>query len=117
MTARRLRWVQPLGLAMSLLWVWVGCATPKIDWNSRIANYTFDQAVTELGPPDKSAKLTDGTTVAEWLTGRGYTRGWVYSHHAFGLYPPYYIGPGIDYYDVAPGPNYYLRLTFGPDGK
>jgi hypothetical protein len=48
--------------------LFAGCkSTPSIDWNSRIGNYTFDQAVTELGPPDKIAKLNDGTTVADWI--------------------------------------------------
>ena len=48
-----------------------GCATTKpIDWNSRVGSYTFDQAVTELGPPDKQAKLSDGKTVAQWITRR-----------------------------------------------
>jgi hypothetical protein len=44
------------------------CATDKTNWQSRIGSYTYDQAVIELGPPDKEAKLTDGTKVAEWLT-------------------------------------------------
>ncbi len=48
----------------------VGCATSKIDWAGRVGTYTFDQAVLDLGPPDKQAKLTDGTVVAEWLTRR-----------------------------------------------
>jgi len=49
-----------------------GCATTKlVDWNSRIVAYTFDPAITELGPPDKQARLSDGKTVAEWVTGRG----------------------------------------------
>ena len=48
-----------------------GCATTKpIDWNSRVGAYTFDQAVTELGPPDKQARLSDGKTVAQWITHR-----------------------------------------------
>jgi hypothetical protein len=48
-----------------------GCATTRpVDWNSRVGSYTFDQAVTELGPPDKQAKLSDGKTVAEWITRR-----------------------------------------------
>ncbi len=48
-----------------------GCATTKpIDWNSRVGTYTFDQAVTELGPPDKQARLSDGKTVAQWITRR-----------------------------------------------
>ncbi len=51
--------------------VTAGCATTKpIDWNSRVGTYTFDQAVTELGPPDKQAKLSDGKCVAEWITHR-----------------------------------------------
>ena len=55
-------------LAAALL---AGCATTKpIDWNGRIGTYTFDQAVTELGPPDKQAKLSDGKTVAQWITHR-----------------------------------------------
>src|ERR1700690_3094488 len=49
----------------------IGCkSTPPIDWNSRIGTYTYDQAVTDLGPPDKQAKLDDGKTVAEWITHR-----------------------------------------------
>src|SRR5262245_31305974 len=54
-----------------LIWL-LGCATaPKIDWNSRIGNYNYDQAVLEMGPADRSAALTDGTKVVEWLTARG----------------------------------------------
>jgi hypothetical protein len=47
------------------------CATNKIDWQSRVGNFTYDQAVLEFGPPDKEATLQDGTRVAEWLTSRG----------------------------------------------
>ena len=64
-----------LVLELALCLFLVGCASTKIDWNSRIGNYTYDQAVTELGPPDKQAKLTDGTVVAEWMTRRGYSGG------------------------------------------
>ena len=49
----------------------VGCKSPPpVDWNSRVGVYTYDQAVIELGPPDKKAKLDDGKTVAEWITHR-----------------------------------------------
>ena len=48
-----------------------GCqTTPPIDWNSRVGNYTYDDAVTQLGPPDKQAKLSGGKTVAEWIKHR-----------------------------------------------
>src|SRR6266446_992461 len=98
-------------LAMSL----TGCATYKVDWSPRVGNYTYDQAVLELGPPERYANLKDGTTVAEWLTRRGYTH--AYSPFYYGYYPgwcgPYYS----TYVDTYSSPDYFLRLTFGPDGK
>src|SRR2546427_12398503 len=49
-----------------------GCAsTPKPDWNTRGGSFTYDQAVAEMGPSDKYAKLSDGSTVAEWFIKRG----------------------------------------------
>jgi hypothetical protein len=91
-----------------------GCVTQKIDWPGRVGNYTYDQAITEMGPPDKSAKLTDGTVVADWLT-----------HHAQTIVAaePYFLPPGCYYGPLTPMrtetyfPAQYLRLTFGPDGK
>ena len=41
----------------------VGCATNRVDWNARVGNYTYQQAVLDMGPPDRQAKLEDGTTV------------------------------------------------------
>jgi len=94
-----------------------GCVTPRIDWAARVGHYTYDQAVINLGPPDKYAGLTDGTIVAEWLTHRGYVTtygsfgSWGYGPYGYG--PPY---PGsLAYTGVSP--DYYLRLVFGPDGK
>ena len=55
-------WFTILALVVAFI---AGCATTKpIDWNSRVGSYTFDQAVTELGPPDKQAALSDGKIVA-----------------------------------------------------
>ena len=49
-----------------------GCeTTPPVDWQARVGTYTYDQAVTNLGPPDRQAKLTDGDTVAKWITYHG----------------------------------------------
>ena len=91
-----------------------GCATPKIDWASRVGIYTFDQAVVDFGPPDKQARLQDGTLVAEWLTRRGYTH--VYPNSGF--YPWGWYGPVYPaYIDTYTTPDYFLRLTFGPDGR
>ncbi len=85
-----------------------GCATQHVDWNTRIGTFTFDQAVTELGPPDKQAKLSSGQTVAEWIsrynTGSSVTVG-----------TGFYGYPGGVGYVQSIGPNTYeskLRLTF-----
>ena len=100
--------------AVMMVFILAGCATQKIDWAGRVGNYTYDQAVLELGPPDKQATLGDGTVVAEWLTRRGHG----YTTPAFGYAPwsyygPYYYPGYVDSYT----PDVFLRLTFGPDGK
>jgi hypothetical protein len=108
-----------LGLTFSVALLWVGCASTKIDWNSRLGIYTFDQAVIELGPPDKAATLSDGTVVAEWMTRRGTAGG--YSDIYYGAPRPYpywrgYYYPPTYYYD-PPTPSYFLRLVFDADGR
>ena len=104
-------WIVLLALCLA------GCATaPKVDWSSRVGSFSYDQAILELGPPDRSATLTDGTRVVEWLTWRGSSQGYVttfgphYSH-------PYLYGPPAVFYSEPPSPDRFLRLTFGPDGK
>jgi hypothetical protein len=104
--------------ALLCVWLLTGCASTRIDWSSRIGTYTFDQAVLEFGPPDKYAKVNDGTSVAEWLTRRG---------HAYS-YSPYVYGYGYGFYPYPYGPYLYpytqtiyssdvfLRLIFTPDG-
>lgn len=100
--------------ALLLTVLLAGCATRKIDWSARLGNYTFDQAVAEIGPPDKQAKLTDGTLVAEWLTRRGYPQ--VYSTGgSFGS--PYYGWSHAPTYVGTISPDYFLRLTFDPSGQ
>jgi len=99
------------------------CTTTKTDWNARVGVYTYDQAVVELGPPDKSAKLSDGSTVAEWMTRRGSPRssGWVYGSGYYGAYSPYrpyrYAYGGPAFYSETGTPDSFLRLTFGADGR
>jgi len=67
-SAARFSLLTTLALVVAFI---VGCATTRpIDWNRRVGIYTFDQAVTELGPPDKQARLSDGKTVTEWITHR-----------------------------------------------
>jgi hypothetical protein len=60
----------PVILALAAAFI-NGCeTTPAVDWNSRVGHYTYDQAVQELGPPDKQTGLTTGGTVAEWIEHR-----------------------------------------------
>jgi len=108
-------------LALALLFmlglVMAGCSSskPKVDWNSRVGNYTYDQAVQELGPPDKSAKLSDGKMVAQWVTG----------HHSSGT--GLSIGTGVFgggggvgvSQGISSGNSYdsVLKLTFTAEGK
>lgn len=95
--------------AVTIVAIFAGCATQKIDWSSRVGTQTYQQAVIELGPPDKKEKLDDGTIVAEWLTHHGY----VYSVPQTSPY--WWNGPF--YPDIESSPNWYLRLIFAPDGK
>lgn len=91
-----------------------GCASkPKVDWDSRVGNYTHDQAVVELGPPDRESTLSDGKKVSEWVVGRSRSGG---VSLGFGTYSGP-VGVGVSK-SVGPGPqDKILRLTFGDDGK
>jgi len=102
------RWLSWLCLAVLAGWLGAGCASKsKALWNSRVGHYTFDQAVLDMGPPDKTAKLTDGTTVAEWMTMRGSSGRVVTSWYG---YPSgVWLEPSA--------PDVFIRLTFVPDGK
>lgn len=91
----RLSVLQVALLAVALLVV--GCATTgQVDWNKRVGSFTYDQAIVELGPPDKQSKLSDGRTLAEW------------SSRSVG-------GSGSRSAPVAGGRA--LRLTFGMNGR
>ena len=91
-----------------------GCkSSPKIDWNSRVGTYTYDQAVVELGPPDRSTPLSDGKLVADWIkhsnssVSFGVGTGYIGSSTAGGVG----VGTTTGYGDKI------LRLTFGADHK
>jgi hypothetical protein len=45
-----------------------GCATaPPVDWDSRVGNYTYTQAINELGPPNRQAHLSNGAMELKWF--------------------------------------------------
>lgn len=100
------RLFQILGAGALLLFS-SGCAAPRVDWSARVGHYTYDEAVLELGPPDKSAKLTDGTVVGEWLTFRGRASG---TYNYYGGTRPWMVAENAS-------PDYFIRLNFAPDGK
>ncbi|MGB7769260.1 MAG: hypothetical protein WBN22_10470 [Verrucomicrobiia bacterium] len=103
-----------IALALLATLLFAGCITQKVDWQARVGQYTQDQAITDLGPPDKSAKLSDGTVVDEWLT---------QSSRVIVGPEPYFLGPGCYFGPSTPGytetfvPACFLRLTFGSDGR
>ena len=80
------------------------CATNKVQWEDRVGEYTYDQAVLEMGPPDKEARLENGTRVCEWM----------------GTGSSLYMGPYGNYpqaFTASQMPDSYLRLTFSPENK
>jgi hypothetical protein len=92
-----------------------GCVTTsKIDWQARVGNYTYEQAVAELGPSDKCTRLDNGAVVADWLTRHAQTVG---APEPYLLPPGTYFGPLTPMYSETTVPAQYLRLTFGADGK
>jgi hypothetical protein len=104
-----------LASAVCLAALLAGCATKTIDWAPRVGSYTFDQAVIEIGPPDKQAKLQDGTVVAEWLTYRGHSHTYIAPDY-YGPHGRYY-GPMFPAVVDSNSPDCFLRLTFDPSGK
>ncbi len=86
----------------------VGCkTTDSIDWDSRVGSYTYDQAVLDLGPPDRESTLTDGTRVSEWIRTRG-------SAHT-----SYHFAPGglATESSSIRSPDRSIQLTFDAPGK
>jgi len=87
-----------------------GCKTTRqIDWNTRVGTYTFDQAVTEMGPPDKQTTLSDGKLVAQWITHR-------YGGSSVSVGTGFYTGGagmGVGHTVGSGFPDRILTLTFG----
>ncbi len=101
-------------LAALVVVFWAGCAsTPKVDWNSRVGNYTYDDAVKELGPPERSAETSDGTLVAEWFLKYGPSFSFGFGMSSFGPHGGVGSGQGV----TTGGNPQYLRLRFDKDGK
>ena len=103
--------LRTLALLIACAAMFLGCATKKrVDWNARIGSYSYDQAVTDLGPPDKQATLSDGRTVAEWITRRSGSGMSIGTGIGMGN-----VGVGVGQ-SIGSGRNHALNLTFNKDG-
>jgi len=106
--------VKRIVLAALAVLLFAGCVTQKIDWSARVGRYTYNQAVAELGPPDKSAKLSNGATVAEWLTQQGQV---VVAPGPYLVPHGCYFGPLTPMYSATYVPARFLRLVFDANGR
>ena len=96
-------------LWLAVAFVVAGCkTTPTVDWNSRVGHYTYDQAVADMGPPDKQTKLSDGETAAQWITLHGNNGGVSFGT---GFYGGNY-GVGVGQSVGQTYPDHVLQLTF-----
>lgn len=102
----------------ALLLAATGCASSRVDWDGQVGRLTFDEAVRQLGPPDRSAALADGGQVAEWLTRRGQSGTPAFTARSAGRYNRAWGSTTTTWVPAtAPTPNRYLRLTFGADAR
>jgi hypothetical protein len=96
-------------LAITLV---TGCATTKpVDWDSRVGHYTYTQAISEFGLPNRQTKLSDGKVVSKWFVqppvGPRFNSGMsYYGNTGFGAGQA--IGSGLN--------SQMLQLTFGTNG-
>ncbi len=106
--------------AFLILFLAPACASRKInpntDWNARIGNYTFREAVAELGRPDAVGGTPDGAQTAEWLVerGPGLSFGFGVGGGSYGRHGGAGVGAGTSV--TPPRRVDFLRLSFGADG-
>ena len=99
-----------VALAVAFL---TGCKTPPpVNLDSRVGHYTYDQAISEFGLPNRQSKLSDGKVVSKWFiqppVGPRFNSGMSYygSNHGFGAGQA--IGSGLN--------SQMLQLIFDPNG-
>jgi len=108
-----LRLLSMTGFCLTLLWV-SGCTTkPKVDWNSRVGSFTYDQAVIELGPPDRLTEISEGRKVADWVTGRKSSPRFSIGVGSYGSGGGVGVGTGTGGNPIEK----ILRLTFDREGS
>jgi hypothetical protein len=88
----------------------------KVNWSERIGNYTFDQAMVELGQPALVGESSAGKT-AEWVLRRSpqMSFGFGVGGGSYGSGGGVGVGVGSGISPPPHGEN--LRLIFDADGK
>lgn len=103
-----------VAVLVMIAWVLVsGCTTrPTVDWSSRVGSYTYDQAVLELGPPDRMTEISGGKKVADWVVGHSSSPRFSIGVGSYGRSGGVGVGTGTGGDSIEK----ILRLTFAPDG-
>ena len=115
-------------VSLLIAFLFAGCqTTPKVDWESRVGEWTYNDVIKDMGPADKRETLSDGTKVAEWLLQKGTT---VPMYEVVGYYDDFFY-PNFPAYNrslIRPRsfqayradvhfPDRSVRMVFKPDGK
>ena len=93
-----------------------GCqALQQVDWDGRIGQFSYEQAVAELGQPTGETKLPGGMRRAEWITNTGSSMGRALvgagtQLRTTGVVP-------LDPTEIYRLRDRYLRLTFDQSGQ
>lgn len=89
---------------------------PNVDWNARVGNYSYAQAMAEFGKPDYTEESGSGR-VAEWVLRRSpnVSFGFGVGGGSYGRGVGTGVGVGTSVSPRARGE--YLRLTFGDDDQ
>lgn len=111
-----------LWLVLLLAWVMAGCASGlkekvnQIDWNSRIGQYTYADALAELGQPDLIGESSSGRT-AEWVVQRRSEPSFGIGIGSGAIGPHTGVGVGVGSTIGGRPHGDYLQLTFDTTGQ
>lgn len=105
----RIRTIAAMAVLAAVVLCWSGCRTTGgSNWDKRIGEATFADAVGELGQPERSVELSDGSLVAQWLHRKGEDR---LAHKIL------YGGGPSDLKDEPRMSDKYLNMTFDQGRK
>ena len=98
-----------------------GCASrpkidPNINWSDRIGNYTYEQALAELGQPSVIAESAEGRS-ADWVLRRSPQMSFGFGVGGGTSGPGIGTGVGVGTSVSPPPRGEYLHLDFDREGK